>query len=72
MSKTQSDHSPSLVASSPQPLLEHLLTIGHGGQSTIDTGAAEDLDGSLTWPSPGARTASVSSDDEIWATWPSV
>ena len=36
MSKTQSDHSPSLVASSPQPLLEHLLTIGHGGQSAID------------------------------------
>ena len=59
-------------ASSPQPLLEQLLTIGHGGQSTVDTGTAEDLDGSLPWPSPGAQTVSVSSDDEIWATWPNV
>jgi hypothetical protein len=72
IAKTESDLCPSFIASSPQPLLEYLLPIGHGGLSTVDTGVAEDPAGWLPWPSPGTRTTYVTSDDEMWSSWPNV
>ena len=50
IAKTESDLCPSFIASSPQPLLEYLLPIGHGGLLTVDTGVAEDPAGWLPWP----------------------